>query len=69
MPSRATAVEFTQADPENPANLRMVEAVSLCRILVATKKQELSSESTRYVTSIWAISDDHEVRVQQKRRL
>ena len=45
----------------------MIEATGPCRISIITKKQQLSAGSTRYITSVWAISDDRGVRMQQKR--
>ncbi len=64
---RGASVEFTQPDPELPGEWKMMEATGPCRISIITKKQQLSAGSTRYITSVWVISDDRGVRMQQKR--
>ena len=45
----------------------MVEACSSCRISIVTKGHKVAGGNTRYVTSIWALSGDRTVRLQQKR--
>ena len=45
----------------------MNEAASSCKISVITRMQKYSTGS-RFVTSIWTVSDDRRIRLQHKRR-
>lgn len=44
----------------------MSEAASSCKISVITRMQKYSTGS-RFVTSIWTVSDDRRIRLQHKR--
>ena len=44
----------------------MEKACDACRICLVTKPQKLASGNIRYSSSIWALSDDGEVRLEQK---
>lgn len=44
----------------------MKEACKECRILVIRKRENREYGGTKVVTSVWCLSDDHEVRLQQK---
>ena len=46
----------------------MVEAASNCKVSIVTKRQKLSTGETRFITSIWALSDDRTVRLEQERK-
>lgn len=46
----------------------MVEAAANCKVSVVTKRQKLSTGETHFITSIWALSDDRTVRLQQERK-
>ncbi|SLM39530.1 hypothetical protein LPUS_10090 [Lasallia pustulata] len=63
---QATSIEYTQPDEGKQGEFRMVEAVSDCKVSVVTKRQKLSTGENRFVTSIWALSDDRSVRLQQE---
>lgn len=69
--SRGKLVDYsqhTQPDPDAPddiADIEMVEACSSCRIAVVRKR--ITDSSTKQIcmeTSIWALSDDNDVRVE-----
>jgi hypothetical protein len=61
-------VEYTVPDEDNPGEWKMKEAASSCKISVITRMQKYSTGS-RFVTSIWTVTDDRRVRLQQKRKL
>ncbi|KAF2994586.1 hypothetical protein E8E13_001656 [Curvularia kusanoi] len=70
---RGKLVEYsqhTQPDPDAPsdiADIEMVEACESCRIAVVRKRiTDPESRLVRVVTSIWALSDDNDVRVELK---
>lgn len=60
----------TVPDPENPseiADIEMVEACDSCRITVVRKRiTDSETRNVRVITSIWALSDDNNVRVELK---
>lgn len=64
----ATLVEYTAPDPETPGELKMIEVATACKISVITKMQKYATGS-HFETSIWALSNDKKVRLQQKCRL
>lgn len=64
----ATLVEYTAPDPEKPGELKMVEAATACKISIITKMQKYATGS-HFETSIWTLSNDKKVRLQQKCRL
>ena len=42
------------------------QACKDCKVCIVTKSQKLSSGALRFMTSIWALSDDRSTRLQQK---
>lgn len=64
----ATLVEYTAPDPETPGQLKMVEVATACKISVITKMRKYATGS-HFETSIWTVSNDKKVRLQQKCRL
>jgi hypothetical protein len=62
-----STVEYTIPDEENPPDLKMVQGSAECQLFLVTKRHKLSSGVLRFTTSIWALSDDKNVRVQQER--
>lgn len=64
----ASLVEYTAPDPETPGELKMIEAATACKIKVITKMQKYATGS-HFETSIWVLSNDKKVRLQQKCRL
>ncbi|KAF2841719.1 hypothetical protein M501DRAFT_1000998 [Patellaria atrata CBS 101060] len=48
--------------------MEMVESCRACRICIVRRRDVLSNESVRIITSIWVFSDDRTVRMQQKRK-
>jgi hypothetical protein len=66
---RATLVECAQHNPDEPDPRFDTEMVPVCkeaRVFVIRKREHRDNGSTRVVASIWTISDDGEVRCQQK---
>ncbi|KZM19320.1 hypothetical protein ST47_g9550 [Ascochyta rabiei] len=70
---RGRIVEYSQLtvpDPDYPsgfADIEMVEACDSCRIAVVRKRTtDPTTKIVRVVTSIWAFSDDNNVRVELK---
>ncbi|KAK5133177.1 hypothetical protein LTR08_008113 [Meristemomyces frigidus] len=66
---RAKTVEYAQHIPDEPDSrfdTEMVEACKEARICVIRKRENREHGGTRVVTSIWILSDDGEVRCQQK---
>lgn len=63
----ATLVEYTAPDPETPGELKMIEVASACKIKIITKMQRYATGS-HFETSIWVLSNDKKVRLQQKCR-
>lgn len=70
---RGALVEYsqqTQPDPNCPsdiADIEMVEACDSCRIAVVRKRiTDSGTKAVRVVTSIWALSDNNNVRVELK---
>ena len=66
---RGKQVEFAKHLPDEPDeryNVEMVEAVSASRICVIRKRENKEHGGTRVVTSIWALSEDGDVRCQQR---
>jgi len=49
------------------SEFEIVEAAHHCRICVVRRRDSLPDGSLRFTTSIWAFSDDRQVRLQQKR--
>lgn len=52
-----------------PLDVEMGDAMGSCRILVVRKRDARPNGSIRLVTSIWSLSDDGAVRMQQKRTI
>ena len=44
----------------------MVEAMKSCKISIVTKTRSNSAGRTRHITSIWALSNDRKIRLQQE---
>ena len=65
---RGTSVDYTQPDENKVGEWRMVKACGECSIKLITRKKKISG-GVRYLTSIWVLSDDRSVRMQQKREL
>ncbi|KAF2087016.1 hypothetical protein K490DRAFT_43232 [Saccharata proteae CBS 121410] len=65
---RGTAVEYLKPpdDESRPLEAGLGEAMKDCRICIVRKRDTRPDGSSRFLTSIWALSDDHEVRMQQK---
>jgi hypothetical protein len=66
---RGKQVQYAKHLPDEPDpryNTEMVEAVGEARICVIRKRENREHGGTRVVTSIWALSDDGEVRCQQR---
>ncbi|MCJ1400113.1 hypothetical protein MMC11_003316 [Xylographa trunciseda] len=63
---RATLIDYTQPNEEIPGEWKMVEACKTCKVYLVTRKQKLASGALRFTTSIWALSNDRGVRLQQK---
>ena len=66
---RCTLVEFAQHDPDAEDPRFDTEMVPLCheaRVCVIRKRENRENGGTRIVAAIWTISDDGEVRCQQK---
>ena len=66
---RGKQVQYAKHLPDEPDprfNIEMVEAVGEARICVIRKRENREHGGTRVVTSIWALSDDGEVRCQQR---
>jgi hypothetical protein len=66
---RCTLVEFAQHDPdaEDPRfDTKMVPLCHEARVCVIRKRENRENGGTRIVAAIWTISDDGEVRCQQK---
>jgi hypothetical protein len=66
---RCTLVEFAQHDPDAEDPRYDTEMVPLChesRVCVIRKRENRENGGTRIVAAIWTISDDGEVRCQQK---
>jgi len=66
---RAHLVEFAKRDPDatDPRfDTEMVPACKEARVFVLRKRENRDNGGTRVVASIWTISDDGEVRCQQK---
>ena len=66
---RGKLVEFAQHNPEIVDvryNVEMKEACKECRICVIRKRENREHGGTKVVTSVWCLSDDNEVRLQQK---
>jgi len=69
---RGQLVEYTSLieteDSWKPPEYEMVEAARACRICVVRRRDSLPDGALRFTTSIWAFSDDRQVRLQQKRK-
>jgi len=66
---RGTVIEYARHLPDEPDprfNIEMVDACKEARICVIRKRENREHGGTRLATSIWALSDDGEVRCQQK---
>lgn len=66
---RCTLVEYAQHNPDEPDprfDTEMVPACHEARVYVIRKRENRENGGTRVVASVWAISDDGEVRCQQK---
>jgi hypothetical protein len=46
---------------------RMVKAATDCQIVLLRKKDAQPDGTVKFITSVWGISDDRSVRMQQKR--
>ena len=63
--SKGKLVEYTQWDGEE-ADYKMVEAARDCQIYLVHRQDPQSDGEARHSTSIWALSNDRQVRFQQK---
>lgn len=66
---RGRLIEYAQLNPDEPDprfNVDMVPACKEARICVVRKRENREHIGTKIVTSIWALSDDGEIRLQQK---
>ena len=66
---RGKKVEYAKHLPDEPDpryNVEMVEAVGASRICVIRKREHTEHGGTRVVTAVWALSEDGEVRCQQR---
>ncbi|KAK8199604.1 uncharacterized protein BKA78DRAFT_348622 [Phyllosticta capitalensis] len=65
---RATEVEYLQPlkDETNPFDLEMGTAMKSCRVLIVRRRGTRQDGRFKFTTSIWALSDDNRVRMQQK---
>ena len=62
-----SSVEYTIPDEGKPGDWKLVEATKRCKISVVTKRFKLpNTDKIRYISSIWALSDDRTVRLQQR---
>ena len=65
--AKGSSVEYTVPDEDKPRDWKIVEATKKCKISVVTKRFKLpNTNKTRYISSIWALSDDRKVRLQQR---
>lgn len=55
-------------DEDNPGEWKMTEAAAACKIYIITKMQK-NHAGARFISSIWSISEDRRIRMQQKRML
>lgn len=71
MNRRGKQVEYLQPpkDENFPLDVEMGDAMGPCRICVVRKRDTRPDGSVRLVTSIWSLSDDGTVRMQQKRKV
>ncbi|KAK7539050.1 hypothetical protein IWX50DRAFT_658340 [Phyllosticta citricarpa] len=65
---RATEVEYLQPlkDETNPFDVEMGTAMKSARILIVRRRGTRQDGHFKFTTSIWALSDDNKVRMQQK---
>lgn len=66
---RCKLVEYAQTNPDEPDlryNVEMVAGCQEARIFVIRKRENRELKGSKVVTSIWCLSDDGEVRLQQK---
>ncbi|KAK7531422.1 uncharacterized protein J3D65DRAFT_113785 [Phyllosticta citribraziliensis] len=65
---RATEVEYLQPlkDETNPFDLEMGTAMKSARILIVRRRGTRQDGQFKFTTSIWALSDDNKIRMQQK---
>lgn len=63
---KGSCVEYTQPDENTPGDLKMIKAMTECRLCLVTKRRKLSTGGLRFSTSIWALSEDRSVRMQQE---
>lgn len=67
---KGVSVDFTQRNPseEYPEEekTKLTKAMEQCKISIVTKMRSNSAGKTRHITSIWALSDDRETRMQQE---
>lgn len=64
-------MDYTQRnlseDISDEERTKIVQAMQDCKISIVTKKMRSSSTgTTRYITSIWALSSDRSVRLKQQ---
>lgn len=67
------AVEYTskaqgEEDNELAFEVRMIRVMKQCRVCVVRKRRMYANGEVRMNTSIWALSDDDTIRMQQSRR-
>lgn len=66
---RGKLVEHAQIDPDEPDprySVKMVTASKEARICVIRKRENREHGGTRLATSVWCLSDDGQIRLQQK---
>ena len=65
--ARGSSVEYTLPNEDKPGDWKIVEATKKCKISVVTKRFKLpTTNKPRYISSIWALSEDRKVRLQQR---
>lgn len=62
-----TATSSADDSFERPANVRIATAMEDCRICILRKRESSDDGMLRMSTSIWALSEDGNARMQQSR--
>ena len=66
--SSCKRVEYAEWDSK-AKDYRLRTVAARCQVCLVQRAEELPDGGTRNTTSIWALSDDRQVRLQQKRKL
>ncbi|KAL9037202.1 MAG: hypothetical protein Q9214_005805 [Letrouitia sp. 1 TL-2023] len=62
------SVEFTKPEDDNKKRSELIQAASESKVSIVTRMRPNSIGRIRYVTSIWTLSHDRKVRMQQQRK-